>query len=77
MKHTLEHLDRIAAEQAAYYGLTKEKHAEMTDEMARLCEEVTEDKEEVRTGHFMDDVIEYQKETGCDWSEALAWANVD
>ena len=77
MEKVLEHLDRIAAEQAAYYGMTKEKHAKMQEEMAMLCEEVTEDEEEGRTGHFMDEVIEYKKQTGCDWSEALAWGNVD
>ena len=32
-------LDRIIAEQAAYYGLTLEKFAAATDNMARLQEE--------------------------------------
>jgi hypothetical protein len=35
----LEWLDRIIAEQAAYYGVSIEKYAAATDNMARLEEE--------------------------------------
>ena len=53
MKHTLEHPDRIAAEQAAYYGMTKEEHAKMIDEVARLCEEVRKIERKSAWGTFV------------------------
>jgi hypothetical protein len=62
-------LDKIIEEQAAYYGMTVEEFALATEQLAEAQEQ--------EEAHFMHDVIAYQKEYACDWSDALAACNVD
>jgi hypothetical protein len=69
----MSHLDRIIAEQAAYYGMTVEQFAVASEKLATAQEQA----EETEQAHFMHDVIEYKEASGCDWSEALAACNVD
>ena len=41
----MDYLDKIIAEQAAYYGLTVEQYAKRSEQWAMLCEAITESDE--------------------------------